>query len=186
MVAQKSLADDPEILRAGLEEALESSDLVFTIGGVSMGKKDYLPSLFHQLGVACWFHGVSMQPGKPVWLGKKNHTWVLGLPGNPVSAFVTLELFGRSLVAGMLGLRSANFPPMLEARLGNSASARKRDRFLPAHLEFPEQGGMQAWVQAETGSGDWTSLAGASGLIFLPAESDLVAGDAVKFIPFTS
>ena len=95
VVAQKSLADDPEILRAGLEEALESSDLVFTIGGVSMGEKDYLPSLFHQLGVECWFHGVSMQPGKPVWLGKKNHTWVLGLPGNPVSAFVTLELFSQ-------------------------------------------------------------------------------------------
>ena len=184
ITAQKSLVDDPKVLRAGLTEAMETSDLVVTIGGVSMGERDYLPGLFQELGFECWFHGVAMQPGKPVWLGKNNHTWLLGLPGNPVSAFVTLELFGRRLVSGMLGLTSTPGLQMLAARLGNAARARKRDRFLPAHLEFPEQGPMEAWVQSETGSGDWTSLAGATGLVFLSAGSDLVAGDAVKFIPF--
>ena len=87
--------DDPEQIRENIREALKYDLAIFT-GGVSMGERDYVPRLMAEAGVVNFFHKVAIKPGKPILAGKKGDHMVFGLPGNPVSAFVTFELFVRS------------------------------------------------------------------------------------------
>ena len=181
VVASERVADEPETLRAALRRGLRSSDVVVTIGGVSMGEKDYLPGLFAEEGVACLFHGVAVQPGKPIWVGRRDGAWVLGLPGNPISSFVMTELFGVPLVLCLAGT-AVDLPRRLESgRSGGEARARRRERFLPARLGL-EEGETRVTAIPEKGSGDWTSLAGANALLHLTAGSSVQPGDPAQFL----
>ena len=182
-VDEEHVPDDPAALRTTLGSALESNDLVVTIGGVSMGDKDHLPRLLPELGVERLFHGVRLQPGKPVWAGQREGRWVLALPGNPVSSFVVLELLGRVLLARLSGDRR-DFPlPLARGTAGGAASTRMRPRWLPARLEADHEGAARVVPCRESGSGDWTSLAGAEALLHLPAGATVEAGDPVHYLP---
>ncbi len=176
------LPDEPTALAAGVEEALAAADLVVTIGGVSMGEKDHLPRVFEQLGVRRLFHGVSVQPGKPVWAGERDGRFVLGLPGNPVSSFVILELFGVPLLERLEGGEPAVPRPLEAGVSGCSTRARKRPRFLPADLAVEADGRVLVTARPEAGSGDWTALAGADALLHLPPDSAVAPGDPVRFL----
>jgi len=74
-------------------QAIQSSDLVVVTGGASVGDRDFAKPMFEALGLEPLFRKVAMKPGKPVWLGRAQGCWVLGLPGNPTSAMVTARLF---------------------------------------------------------------------------------------------
>ncbi len=176
------LRDEPTVLAAGVEAALAAADLVVTIGGVSMGEKDHLPRVFEQLGVRRLFHGVSVQPGKPVWAGERDGRFVLGLPGNPVSSFVILELFGLPLLERLAGGAPVTPRPLEAGISGSSKRARKRPRFLPADLAVEPDGRVLVTARPEAGSGDWTALAGADALLHLPPESAVAPGDPVRFL----
>lgn len=178
--------DNPEELRAATEAALAAHDLVVTIGGVSMGQKDYMPTVFEQLGVECLFHGVSIQPGKPVWVGQRENTWVLGLPGNPVSSAVILELFAPPLIAKLSAQREVIAP--LRLRRGHcqgEARAKKRERFMPASVSFDGDRNALLMPRPQVGSGDWTSLAACNALLHIPAGSQYGPGDEVGWLPFS-
>jgi len=149
-----------------------------------MGEKDFMPSVFAACGVERLFHKVALQPGKPLWAGKRGNTFVLGLPGNPISAFTVLELFGRLLV-DRLGGATTTYPRPL--RLGTATAAlhsHKRPRWLPCKLSG-DSAGPELLVTPcqESGSGDWTSLAYADALLHLPPDSHLLAGDRVAYLP---
>lgn len=195
------VADEPEALKAAVADALSQADLVITIGGVSMGEKDYLPQVFQDCCVEKLFHKIALQPGKPVWAGATERHVVLGLPGNPISSFVVLELLGR-LVIDRLGGCDRHYPrPLRTARMMGSAKCRARPRLLPARLMNPGA----AWpsstdsvthpdpadalpnlrVVVESGSGDWTSLAGAEALLYLPPFSSVEDGQAVHYLPLS-
>lgn len=93
-----SAADDPQQLREVLSASLESSDVVITVGGVSVGDHDHVKSVLAELGVDTVFWRVAMKPGKPNYFGKFTRSdgrgvLVFGLPGNPVSAMVSLHVF---------------------------------------------------------------------------------------------
>ncbi|MBT5120733.1 MAG: molybdopterin molybdotransferase MoeA, partial [Planctomycetes bacterium] len=171
--------DDPEALRAAVESALGRADLLVTIGGVSMGDKDHLPSTFEACGVAKLFHGVSVQPGKPVWAGHLGEKFVLGLPGNPVSSFVMLETLAVPLLQRMMG-GQAQMRPYQAGILGAPARAKKRERFLPADLKINSLGQLVITPRPEQGSGDWTSLAGADALLHVSAGLTLAAGEMAE------
>jgi len=175
--------DRPGELRAAVEAALEDADLVVTIGGVSMGEKDHLPGVFAALGVERLFHGVRVQPGKPVWGGHRQGCFVLGLPGNPVSSFVILELLAVPLIRALAGARVEARERPLEAGLaGAAARSRGRERYLPAALEVDGEGRVLVTPRPATGSGDWTSLAGAQALLRLPEHAVIAPGDPVRFL----
>ena len=70
-----------------------------------MGPHDHVKPALHELGVAERFWGVALRPGKPTWFGVREHTLVYGLPGNPVSAMVTFQLFVRPALAALQGAR---------------------------------------------------------------------------------
>ncbi len=182
VVLEGRVADRPEELRQRVSEALDCADLVLTIGGVSMGEKDHLPGVFEALGVECLFHGVAVQPGKPVWAGQRDGRLVLGLPGNPVSAMVVLALLGQPLLDRLCGCPPVE-PPLtyLPCRVGAAARARKRERYLPAVLH---RDGADVVVTPchEVGSGDWTSLAGAEVLLRIPSGGRYAAGDPAEYL----
>ncbi len=179
--------DQPEQLRAAVEDALSNNHLLVTIGGVSMGQKDYMPSVFEELGVDCLFHGVSIQPGKPVWVGQRDNHWVLGLPGNPVSSAVILELFAQPLIATLAGHCQVDAPRKLSVgKLVGQAKAKKRERFLPASCQLDDHGVACLRPRPESGSGDWSSLAGCNALIRLAPNTALKTGDAVDWLSFAN
>jgi len=183
VVEQTHVLDDPEALESSVADALAIADLVITIGGVSMGQKDHLPEVFASLHVEKLFHGVSVQPGKPVWAGCRNQQFVLGLPGNPISSFVMLEIFGRPLLNQLSGQHSPKLPQPQAGVLLTPASSRKRPRYLPATSSVQEDGLIGVRVCEESGSGDWSALAGANALLLLPPRAERHVGDAITYLP---
>lgn len=100
-----AVPDDPAKTEAALTSGLEK-DVVLFAGGVSMGEYDYVHQVLADAGVDVFFHKVAIKPGKPVLVGRKNNRLVFGLPGNPVSAFVTFELLVRPAVRKWMGYPS--------------------------------------------------------------------------------
>ena len=98
------MRDDRAATEHALAAALEHSDVVVVSGGVSVGPHDHVKPALAALGVTEVFWGVSLQPGKPTWFGTApGGKLVFGLPGNPVSAFVTFSLFARPALAALQG-----------------------------------------------------------------------------------
>ncbi len=96
--------DEPEALRNTLEEALADSDFVLVAGGVSVGERDFVKETLAELGVTADFWRVRVKPGKPFVFGHRDRearppVFVFGLPGNPVSAFVTFHIFAAPAMA---------------------------------------------------------------------------------------
>ena len=95
--------DTLEATTAVLKQAAESADVVITSGGVSVGEEDYVRIALEQLGeLSMW--RIAMKPGKPVAFGKVGNALFMGLPGNPVSVFVTFLVFARALVLKLQGV----------------------------------------------------------------------------------
>lgn len=180
---EQHVLDQPDALRQAVEAARDQADLIITIGGVSMGSKDHLPDTFQAAGFERIFHGVSVQPGKPVWAGQTaDGTWAMGLPGNPVSALVVFELLARPLLQVLSGSHRPNAMPLEAAVAGGPARAKARVRFVLAAISRNDQGQTVVTPRPETGSGDWTSLAGTEVLMKVPPRSELGLGDAVEFL----
>src|SRR5207245_8575575 len=126
--------DDPTLLRARLEPAL-AAHVVLTIGGVSVGEHDRVKECLESLGVGLDFWKVAMRPGKPIAFGRRGATYVLGLPGNPVSAMVTFELFARPLLL-RLGGHGRIHRPVVRARIDRAyTKASGRTEFARGVLE---------------------------------------------------
>jgi molybdopterin molybdotransferase len=183
VVMEQHVFDQPEALLVALQEARRQADLVITIGGVSMGSKDHLPDAFQAAGFEKLFHGVSVQPGKPVWAGQADdQTWALGLPGNPVSALVVFELLARPLLATLAGVSPGAGSQFESGIAGGAARAKRRVRFILAAFQRDEHGKTVVTPRLEAGSGDWTSLAGTQVLMKVPPRSEVAVGDAVEFL----
>jgi molybdopterin molybdotransferase len=129
------LRDDLATIESALAPALARCDVVVLSGGVSVGPHDHVKAALAALGVAEVFWGVALKPGKPSWFGTLDHKLVFGLPGNPVSAFVTFALFAAPALAALQGV---DVPQKigLEATLGISVLGNlDREQALPVKLE---------------------------------------------------
>jgi molybdopterin molybdotransferase len=103
-VLRTSLVDDDEVrIRKAIERALDDTDVLVTIGGVSVGDYDFVRPALEAAGVALELYKVGIKPGKPITLGRRDAKVVIGLPGNPASAVVTFALFGMPLLRAMQG-----------------------------------------------------------------------------------
>lgn len=173
-VALGIATDRPEAIRAAVAQGL-AADVLVVSGGVSAGDLDLVPEIFRQCGVEKMFHKVRLKPGKPVWFGmlrreRSTPTLVFGLPGNPASSLVCFELFARPAIAILSGKpRDSWHLPRSTARLAESAKAAPdRPVYLPCRLAETDRG-LVATPLPWTGSSDLLGLAGAAGLIALPA-----------------
>lgn len=157
--------DTVESLREKFSEAMES-DLVITTGGVSVGDFDLVKDIMAEQG-AINFWRINMRPGKPVAFGHIGAVPLLGLPGNPVSAAVTFELFGRPVIRKMLGHTRLQ-RPMIEVVVEDGASERvQRRHYVRAHVEWRD-GRYVARTTGNQGSNILTSLLGANAFVVVP------------------
>ena len=96
--------DDPSGIAKMIRRQIEKgAQLIVTTGGVSVGRKDYLPAVIDMIGGEILFHGIDIKPGMPSMLSKAGETLILSLSGNPYSCACIFELIGRPVIAAMLG-----------------------------------------------------------------------------------
>lgn len=163
-----ALADRREDLQAFFAGSGSAWDLVVTTGGVSRGDFDHTTGAAAAAGFEVLFHGVAVKPGKPVAFGRRGSTFWLGLPGNPVSALVTFEIFGGEILARLEGRPRG--PGFLSARL-LSAAAERGDREVFRDCRLTVRGGeLRAEVLPTRGSHDILAQAGRNALLRLPPE----------------
>ncbi len=156
--------DREDELRAKLAAARDA-DLVLTSGGVSVGDYDLVKQMLAEQGnVEFW--RVRMRPGKPLAFGFLGTTPLLGLPGNPVSAAVTFELFGRPAIRRMLGAAQVERPVVDVVLAGESIERADRRQFVRARLTS-EQGTLTAHPTGAQGSHIISSLRGATALLVI-------------------
>ncbi len=111
-VAHGIAGDTVEKIRR-LIDASDEADLILPIGGASVGDYDYMKTAFQDAGAEILFSGIAVRPGKPTWFARKGQQRVLGLPGNPASAFVCAHLFLKALLSKTAG-PTGNFSARLE------------------------------------------------------------------------
>ena len=172
--------DSLEATRAVLRQAAHGNDLIITSGGVSVGEEDHIkPAVEAEGRLNMW--QIAVKPGKPLAFGEVKEAFFVGLPGNPVSSFVTFLLFVRPFilrlqgVAGDLAPRSYALPAAFE-RL----KADKRNEFLRAKVN--DEGELELF--ANQSSGVLTSTVWGDGLIDCPPGLSIARGDKLRFIPF--
>lgn len=165
---QLPIARDTEAqLRAQLEAGIAwGADLFLTSGGVSVGDYDVVKRVLQSMG-EMQFWRVRMKPGKPITFGHINGIPLLGLPGNPVSAMVVFELFGRPALLKMQG-RTALFRPVIEATFdGRIRDRGDRRQYVRVRVTW-QDGAFMARATGEQGSGILSSMLGADGLLMVP------------------
>jgi molybdopterin molybdotransferase len=167
------LAPALKLLRGALD-----ADLVLLAGGMSVGKRDLLKPALERLGVQRLFWGVAQKPGKPLYLGKKGKTLVVGLPGNPAAVFTCFHAYVLPLLRGLAGLKAA--PRWSQAALAEALEAPgSKALFLKAHVDA--RGRLR--VLGGQGSHQLRSLAEGNALLYLPAGTrPLKRGAAVRFL----
>jgi molybdopterin molybdotransferase len=160
--------DDVDETRRLLLRAFEE-DVVVTSGGVSVGEFDFVKQVQEELGVERRFWGVATKPGKPVAFGTRGETLVFGVPGNPVAAMVSFELYVRPALLAMQG-RADIYRPVVTAAAAEPVKGGKgRLEMRRCRLDRRESG----WLFSTTGpqgSGVLRSMALADGLAFIPAQ----------------
>jgi molybdopterin molybdotransferase len=167
------LADDKEMLFSKLQDILLNHDILLLSGGVSAGKKDFLPEILTNLGVKKLFHKVAQKPGKPFWFGKSEEgKTVFALPGNPVSTFLCFcKYFLTQKEEQVILDKSVFFKPNITY-------------FVPVKTHF-QNGKMMATPFEGSGSADFANLTDCDGFVELPADNqEFKAGAVFGFVRF--
>lgn len=187
VIAEATAADRPDALTRQLVRMADASDLVVTAGGISVGEEDHMTAAVAAAGGRFAVSGVAIKPGKPVCLGRIGRAAWLGLPGNPVSAFVTWCIFGLPLIAALAGDARLEAAPELAVNASPLPHKPGRTEFRPAVLAGRDAEGRRlVRTLPATHSARLGPLAAADGLIEIPAAADtLPEGTLVKFRPFT-
>jgi molybdopterin molybdotransferase len=177
--AGDNLAD----LRRQIQRGLES-DVLLVSGGVSMGKYDLVEPVFEELGVRVHFESVSMRPGKPTVFATWKDRWVFGLPGNPLSTFVSFELFVRPVLRALQGLPSADLPVVRGLLQADVVERSGRSAFLPARVSSGS-GMLEISPVNWKGSADVFGAVESNGLLIVPAQAGrLTRGETVEALLF--
>jgi molybdopterin molybdotransferase len=176
-------ADDRVMTKEMIAKGLEY-DVLVTSGGVSVGDFDFVKEVQDELGVERLLWGVAMKPGKPLVFGKRGGTLVFGLPGNPVSAMVSFELFVRPALLRMMGyVHTAR--PRYKAVLSDDLESLKQRAHAVRVRVWRDGAVWRADSTGDQGSNRMRSIMGANGLVIVPAATaGLRAGDEVDVIMF--
>lgn len=174
------LPDDLAVTRARLGEAAQCSDVILTCGGVSVGEEDHIKAAISALGsLDLW--KISVKPGKPFAFGRVGQAFFMGMPGNPVAAWVTFALLVRPSLIAMMGALPT--PPLgFRVQAGFEWSKPdSRQEFLRAWIDA--QG--RAQIHDRQNSAVLSSVTQCNGLVEIPASTPVLTGEFVRFIPYT-
>ena len=164
-----------------LKRAAKGADLVITSGGVSVGEEDYVRIALEELGeLSMW--RIAMKPGKPVAFGKVGDALFMGLPGNPVSVFVTFLLFARALILKLQGADEYLVKPVSVIADFDWQKV-KRQEYLRVRLMHKDNRAM-AQLYPHQGSGVLSSASWADGLVEVKMGKDIKKGEIVNYLPF--
>ncbi len=175
------LKDEPQILEREIFQMLQKYDVLIFSGGVSMGKKDYLPEILAKLGIKKHFHKISQKPGKPMWFGSTEQSIIFALPGNPVSSFLCTAHYVLPWLQNHVGKKTGIFQKVkLESEENNPFDL---TFFKQAKLKN-ESGNLLAKSLPNNGSGDFVNLSKSDGFIVLPPkkEGGYFKGEIVDFL----
>ena len=173
------VADDFEATRKVLRDAAQGHDLIVTSGGVSVGEEDHVkPAVEAEGSLDMW--KIAMKPGKPLAYGRVHGAAFIGLPGNPVSSFVTFLLMVRPFILATQGVSEvAPQAVMLRAGFDWPRPDRRRE-FLRARMTMD---GSVALFRNQ-GAAALNSTTWANGLVDVPAATAIANGDPVRFLPY--
>ncbi len=181
-----NVPDDFNSTRQALEKAASEADFIISSGGVSVGEEDYIKAALESLGkLQMW--KVAIKPGKPVLFGmisgKDVNTPLIGLPGNPVSAFATFCIFARPYILTMQGKQDVKEKHyMVQAAF--SWGPGKRQEFLRAKLE-QDNDSQVLRIFSHQGSGVLSSTTESDGFAIIHIDQAVKPGDMVEFVPYT-
>ncbi|MQA18631.1 molybdopterin molybdotransferase MoeA [Rugamonas rivuli] len=173
--------DSLEATRSVLRECAQAHDLIITSGGVSVGEEDHIkPAVEAEGKLNMW--QIAVKPGKPLAFGEVGKAFFVGLPGNPVSSFITFLMFVRPFLLRLQGVTEGLAPRSFAMRADfNWPKADKRNEFLRARINAA--GGLELFTNQS--SGVLTSTVWGDGVIDNPPGQTIAAGDTVRFIPFS-
>lgn len=180
-----ALADNPDILQRGVARIVREADVLVTTGGVSVGDEDHMVNVIQNLGGQIKAMKLAMKPGKPLSIGQVGQALWLGLPGNPVAAFVTWHVVGQVLAQAMVGFARPGPVKTIAALAAPLQHAVGRCEYRPARLlGHDARGVMQVQCLEATGSHRLAQLPQADALVMIPAEVEaLPVGALVKVLP---
>jgi len=170
------IADDRKALSNTVAKAFKECDIVLLSGGVSKGDYDYVPEVLEENGMTTLFHRVAIKPGRPLLFGRKEDKFVFGLPGNPVSTFVTFEVFVKSLIYHLAGLEYT--PTLYQGKLAKKVKRRDTERteFHPVIIR-----GDSIEPIKYLGSSHLNAMAEANGMITIPnGISEFAEGEIIS------
>lgn len=172
--------DTLEATRDALRRAAQECDVIVTSGGVSVGEADYVkPAVEAEGRLLMW--RIAMKPGRPLAFGRVGAAAFIGLPGNPVSSFVTFLIFVRPFLLRTQGM-SQTAPKIIQARADFEwLEPDARREFL--RVKWNGQGGLDLYPTQD--SAVLTSTAWADGLVDNPAAHAIKEGDVVRFLPYS-
>jgi molybdopterin molybdotransferase len=172
------VADTLAATRLALAEAFDQCDVVVTSGGVSVGEMDFIRRAFEEIGGERQFWQVAIRPGRPFVFGRCRGKLLFGLPGNPVSAFVTFLLLVRPALLRWQGAANVSLPAHPGVLAEPLANDSERRHFMRVKVD-PAGKVYSAGAQA---SHVLSSVAAANGLVEVPAYATLIAGAAVSVL----
>lgn len=157
------IVDNRKALSNAVARAFSECDIVLLSGGVSKGDYDYVPEVLEENGMSTLFHRVAIKPGRPLLFGRKENIFVFGLPGNPVSTFVTFEVFVKTLIYHLAG-QEYN-PTLYQGKLSRKVKRRdiERTEFHPVIIK-----GESVEPIKYLGSSHLNAMAEANGMMTIP------------------
>lgn len=178
------IGDDVEELREAYLSASDVGDAIISTGGVSMGDFDFVKQILRESG-SVEFWKVAMQPGKPFAFGSVNDVPLFGLPGNPVSTFVSFEQFVRPALLSMMGATRL-LRPRVRGVIGEDVTTNdEKDVFVRVMLAPDADGSFVALKAGGQGSNILSALAGSDAFAVVPVGvGSLSAGDPVDLEMF--
>lgn len=177
--------DSLDATRNALVQAARSADAVLTNGGVSAGEEDHVRRALQEVGrLALW--KLALKPGKPFAYGRVGDVPLFGLPGNPVSAFVTFALLVRPALLKMAGARETGLPVYRLPAGFSRPESRERQEYPRVRVADGDSCTGQCLVPLpDQSSGVLTSVSQAQGLVEVPPFTAIREGDILRFIPFS-
>ncbi|MBU3740390.1 MAG: molybdopterin molybdenumtransferase MoeA, partial [Rhodoferax sp.] len=164
-----------------LADAAASHDVILTSGGVSVGEEDHVKPAVQSLG-QLFLWQLAIKPGKPFAYGQIGTSHFMGLPGNPVSSFVTFLLLVRPFLLTLQGATRTDPDALMLTAHFDWPRADRRREFL--RVRRNRAGGLDLYPNQS--SGVLTSVAWSDGLVDNPAGQTIRAGDTVRFLPLAS
>lgn len=168
-------SDQMEAIEEVILDSVKDSDLIVTIAGASAGTKDFTPNAVKGIGDIL-LHGVNIKPGKPVLLGSVRGKPLIGLPGYPVSACITFELFGMPLISHLLGVRPDALETIKVKVSRPVASTLGQEEFL--RVKIGKVGDRYIATPVGRGAGVIMTLQRADGIIRIPALNEGLSPDS--------